>query len=106
MTGTPPTGEPVVRDVPERMRYEIRVGDELGGFVQYHRQGGVIDLVHTEIEPAFEGQGLGGRLAAATLDDLRRRGLAVVPTCPFIRGYIERHPDYADLVVADDPVGD
>jgi predicted GNAT family acetyltransferase len=84
--------EPVVRDVPERQRYEIRVGDELGGFVQYHRHGNVVDLVHTEIDPAFEGHGLGSKLAQGALDDLRRRGLEFIATCPFIAAYLQRHP--------------
>jgi len=87
-----PADEPVVRDVPERQRYEIHVGDQLGGFVQYRRNGNVVDLIHTEIDPAFEGHGLGGKLAQGALDDLRRRGLDHVATCPFIAGYLQRHP--------------
>ncbi len=89
------SAEPVVTDNPDRQRYEIHVGDELGGYVQYRRQGNVVDLIHTEIDPKFEGHGLGSVLAKATLDDLDRRGLGYVATCPFISAYLERHPRQA-----------
>ena len=59
---------------------------------------GRITFVHTEIDDAYAGQGLGGKLARAALDDVRARGLAVRPDCPFIKGWIAKHPDYADLV--------
>ena len=63
-------------------------------------------LLHTEVLPSFEGKGLGARLVAGALDDIRARGLRVVPFCPFVRAYIRRHPDYADLVVRDVKVPD
>jgi predicted GNAT family acetyltransferase len=87
-----------VADNPSALRYEIRVGDDLAGFAAYTRLRDVITFTHTEIDPAFEGQGLGSTLARAALDDVRAKGLRVVPRCPFIRAYIERHPEYADLV--------
>lgn len=88
-----------IADNPEESRYEIRVGDELAGFTQYRpRPGGTIALVHTEINERFEGQGLATRLIGFALDDARSRGLAVLPFCPFVKGYVERHPDYLDLV--------
>jgi predicted GNAT family acetyltransferase len=87
-----------VDDAPAEERYEIRVGGELGGFVEYRIAGGTIRFVHTEIGGAFEGQGLGGRLAQGALDDVRERGLSVVAECPFIAGWIARHPDYTDLL--------
>ena len=59
-----------------------------------------IVFVHTEVLPEFGGAGVGSALAAAALDEARRHGLAVIPQCPYIRGYIDRHPDYADLVTA------
>ncbi|MCD2190472.1 GNAT family N-acetyltransferase [Actinomycetospora soli] len=96
-----------VTDVPERHRYEIRVGDVTAGFAEYalrtdpHGDGETIAFVHTEVDDAFAGQGLAGRLARAALDDARARHLAVLPFCPFIRGWITKHPDYLDLV----PVG-
>ena len=91
---------PDVRDNPEQHRFEIVADDgKVAGFVQYQRRGdGVIDLVHTEIDDAYEGQGLGGKLARGTLDLVRSRGEHVVASCPFINGWIEKHPDYEDLV--------
>jgi predicted GNAT family acetyltransferase len=56
--------------------------------------------MHTEIDQAFEGQGLGSRLIGFALDDASRRELAVLPFCPFVRAYIERHPSYLELVPA------
>lgn len=87
-----------VADHPERMRYEVHVADKLAGFTQYQRHGSQIVFTHTEIDDAFEGQGLGGKLAKGALDDARSRGLRVVAQCEFIAGWIERHPDYVDLV--------
>jgi predicted GNAT family acetyltransferase len=88
-----------VRDNPDESRYEIRWDGELAGFVAYGLHRDHITFIHTEIEPAYEGHGLGGQLARAVLDDARRRGLPVVPLCPFIVSYIRRHPDeYLDTV--------
>lgn len=81
-------------------RYEIRLDGDLAGFVVYERQGDKVVLVHTEVDPAFEGKGVGGALARGVLDDLRAENLSVVPLCPFIKGWIDRHPDYADLVAS------
>lgn len=89
-----------VADAAERQRYEVRVGEELAGFAQYRPRPGALAFTHTEIDDRFEGQGLGGRLVSFALDDVRERGLAVLPYCPFVRAYIERHPDYLDLVPA------
>lgn len=92
------TGDPDVVDVEARNRYEIRVGGATAGFAEYHRRGTAISFVHTVVEDAYAGKGLAGRLARAALDDARGRGLAVLPFCPFIRGWIAKHPDYVDLV--------
>lgn len=81
-----------------RQRYEIAVAGELAGFVDYRGQGASVALVHTEVLPQFEGRGLAGRLAQFVLDDLRRQGAKVVPTCSYIATYIERHPQLQDLV--------
>jgi predicted GNAT family acetyltransferase len=90
--------EPRVADNPERSRFEIFVGDEVAGFTEYHLFGDEIAFIHTEIDPSYEGQGLGGRLARAALDASRERKLSVLPFCPFIRGWIAKHPEYVDLV--------
>jgi predicted GNAT family acetyltransferase len=90
-----------VADDPERQRYEVRVGDEVAGFAQYRARPGLIAFTHTEVDERFEGRGLGRRLISFALDDARGRGLAVLPFCPFVNGYIQRHREYADLVPAD-----
>jgi predicted GNAT family acetyltransferase len=92
--------EVAVADAPDASRYEVRVGRELAGFSAYRLSPGRITFTHTEVDPAFAGGGVGSRLARYALDDARARGLAVRPLCPFIAGYIQRHPAYADLVVA------
>ncbi len=84
-------------DAPENGRYEAFMGDRLAGLVAYRLRAGQVVFLHTEVLPAFEGRGIGSRLAAGVLDDARVRGLAVIPRCPFIAAYIRRHPEYADL---------
>ena len=86
-------------DSPDQDRYELRAGDELIGIVAYRLGDGEITLVHTEVDPAHEGQGHAATLARGALDDARSRGLRVVPSCPYIASYVEKHPEYADLVV-------
>jgi uncharacterized protein len=88
-----------VRDNAELHRFEIRGDDEVAGFAEYHDHAGGRTFTHTEIDDAYEGQGLGSTLVRFALDDARERGLDVIPVCPFVRGYIARHPeDYVDLV--------
>jgi predicted GNAT family acetyltransferase len=87
-----------VRDNKERFRYEIVIDGKVAGFVQYNMRGGRLILVHTEIDDEYEGKGFGTKLAAGALDDIRRRGLQIVPVCPFIESYLQRHPEYDDLV--------
>ncbi|UUZ61064.1 GNAT family N-acetyltransferase [Nocardioides sp. B-3] len=87
------------RDNPEAGQFEILVGDVVAGFTQYSVRDGVSTMPHTVVDKAFDGQGLGSKLAVFALDTLRERGLKVRPLCPFIKGYIERHEAYADLVV-------
>src|SRR5689334_22055384 len=87
-----------VTDVPDADRFEIHLDGELAGFAQYRRRGELIAFIHTEIDPRFEGQGLAKQLIAGALDSARTHGLAVLPFCPFVRGYIEKNPGYLDLV--------
>jgi predicted GNAT family acetyltransferase len=91
-------GLSTVRDAPERNRFEIEVDGALVGFAQYRRRSGAIAFLHTEIDPAHEGAGLGGVLVSAALDEARREGAQVLPFCPFVRSYVARHPEYLDLV--------
>ena len=88
----------MITDNPDQHRYEIRVDDELAGFVQYRRREGLIALIHTEIDSRFEGRGLASQLIAAVLDEARVAGTAVLPFCPFVNGYISRHREYVALV--------
>jgi uncharacterized protein len=91
----------MVVDVPERSRFEIRVGGETAGFIAYRRTPGRIAFVHTSIDPRFAGRGLGSELVRAALAHARTEGLAVLPFCPFARSYIEAHPEHVDLVPED-----
>ncbi len=94
----------VVTDNPEAGRYEGRIDGALAGFAAYRVVGGRIIFTHTEVDPSFEGQGVGSAIAAGALDDVRERvKLPVVPRCPFIRGWIDRNPTYADLVHGGNP---
>lgn len=80
-------------------RYEIHVDGALGGFADYIASEGTVTIPHTEIDPAFEGRGLGSALARAAIEDIQGQGLHVIPQCPFIARYIDRHPEYASMVV-------
>jgi predicted GNAT family acetyltransferase/glutaredoxin len=92
--------EAEVVDVPESNRYELRLGGHLIGLAAYRRRDGRIALTHTEVDKSCEGRGFGSRLAAAALDDAAREGLDVVPLCPFIARYIDRHPEYEELLAS------
>jgi len=96
--------EPRVTDNPQASRYELWLGTTRAGLIAYRAEPGVVLLIHTEVDPAFAGQGLGERLVAGALEDLRARGLKPVPQCPFVRAYLRRHPDQADLVAGDPAV--
>jgi uncharacterized protein len=96
-----PTDAVHVQDEPQRSRFEIRVGDQLAGFAVYHLHGDVADFTHTEIADEFEGQGLGSKLIRAALEETRGAGRQVLPHCPFVRAFIAKHPEYADLVPPD-----
>ena len=90
-----------VADNPAASRYELRVDGQLAGFINYHIRDETISLIHTEVNPGFQGGGLAGRLAGYALDDARKRQLAVLPFCPYVLSWIKRHPEYADLVPQD-----
>ena len=89
-------------DNPAKHRFEISKGGELAGYAEYNLITGAILLTHTEVLPAFEGQGIGSKLAKSVLAEVRKRGLNVIPQCTFMAGYIRKHPDqYLDLVKAE-----
>jgi uncharacterized protein len=81
-------------------RYELRLGETVVGFIAYQTEQGAV-LLHTEVDPVFEGRGFGSRLVAGAFEDIRARRLSVVPICPFVRSYLRRHPEDADLVAPD-----
>ncbi|GGV02014.1 N-acetyltransferase [Actinomadura cremea] len=87
-----------VTDNTSEQRYDITVDGAPAGYAEYEPGEGVVMFTHTEVDPAFKGQGVGGALARGALDDVRAKGLGVVPLCPFIKGWIGKHPDYQDLV--------
>ncbi len=92
------TATMTVEEHPERERYEIEVDGALAGFIEYRGHTEIRALTHTEVDPAFEGRGVGGALVSRTLDDLRARHLHLIPICPFVKAYLVRHPEYLDLV--------
>jgi uncharacterized protein len=97
MTSTPT--RPTVTDAPEAQRYEAHLDSELAGVLEYVVKRGRIALVHTEVAPAFEGRGVGAALARFALDDARGRGLRVIASCPYVRSYLQKHPEDHDIVV-------
>ena len=91
----------VVRDNPAELRYEALRDGKLVGHIRYRTEPGVVVLVHTEVDEAVEGTGVGSELVHGALDDIRARGLRLVAVCPFVAAYLRRHPEDADLVGAD-----
>lgn len=91
--------EIAVTELPDEDRYEVHVDNRPAGILTYRPEGDAIALLHTEVQPEYGGQGVGGRLVRGALDDLRGRGIRVIPLCPFVSSYIKRHQEYVDLVV-------
>ena len=91
----PTVSEPRVTDNPQARRFEAHVDDRLAGFAEDQLTDELVVFTHTEVEPAFEGQGIGSAIARFALDQLRSGGTRkALPVCSFIKGWIERHPDY------------
>lgn len=87
-----------VMDNPDEQRYEVWEDGQLAGFVMYRIATDRIALVHTETDPAFAGRGLAKVLVTQALDDVRARGLGVLPFCPYVKSFIAKNADYLDLV--------
>ena len=85
----------------EARRFEIHYGDEMAR-LEYHLRGPTIVYTHTVVPLVLEGHGIAGRLAREALDYARNSGLSVLPLCPYVADYIERHPEYEDLVARED----
>lgn len=92
--------EVTVVDNKERKRFEAHWNGALAGVLTYTVEDGVVVMPHTGVEPQYEGRGIGGKLAKAALDSAREHDLKVAPWCPFIAAYIEKNPEYANLVTA------
>jgi predicted GNAT family acetyltransferase len=91
------TDVPAVTDNPAASRFEIPT-DQGTAILMYRHRGDDLDLVHTEVPKALEGHGYAAALATAALSYARREGVKVIPTCPYVSAFLERHPEYADLV--------
>lgn len=82
----------------EHHRYVIEVDGEEAGFANYHESGDVRDFNHTVVDPAFRGQGLSGKLVKAALDDTRDAGKSIIPSCSAVQHFVEKNPEYKDLL--------
>ncbi len=87
-----------VKDNPEQSQYEIYVDGQRVGLLTYRIKGDTVTTPHTEIDPEYEGQGLGQQLVKEALDHIRDTGMLVRPSCPFVRAYIEKSPEYQAMV--------
>jgi len=87
-----------IADAPERERYELSIDGEVLGFTAYRARPGLVGFVHTEVDERLRGRGMGDRLIRFALDDARARSLAVLPFCPFVKAFIERHREFEALV--------
>lgn len=87
-----------VTDNPEQGRYEARIGDQPAGYSEYERVGNLVAFTHTVVPPEFGGRGIASAMAAYSLQDAREKGLTVRPVCSFYVTYLEKHPEYADLL--------
>jgi predicted GNAT family acetyltransferase len=87
-----------VRDNAVASRYELLLDGTRAGDLYYLARPDAVVLVHTEVAPELEGRGLAGRLISGALEDIRARGLRVIPVCPFASSYLRRHPEHADLL--------
>lgn len=90
-------GELTVRHNPPDGRFEVEKDGHLA-VLEYRLQGDRMIITHTGVPPALEGQGIGSRLARAALDHARAQGLKVVALCSFVAAYIQKHPEYQDLL--------
>lgn len=81
-----------------RHRYEAMRDGAVLGYAAYRDLGEAVELPHTVVEPQHEGQGVASAVVRFALDDLRASGRRVLPTCAFVASYIQRHPEYRDLL--------
>lgn len=90
---------PSITDRHEHHQYELAIDGKLAAWIHYRMHGeDTIELVHTEVKPGHEGQGLASKIATFALDDARARGLKVIPSCSYIASFVQRHAEYRELV--------
>ncbi|MFC9517735.1 GNAT family N-acetyltransferase [Nocardiaceae bacterium NPDC056970] len=94
---------PSVNPDPDLHRYEIRVGDTSAGFTEFVDSGDQRIFFHTEIDERFAGRGLAGTLIRSALDDTVAHGKRIVPICPFVAGFLDKHDDFKGFVDAVTP---
>lgn len=88
----------LVEDNPAQRRFEILVDDSLAGVMNYELRGETVVVTHTEVDEHFRDAGVGTTLVRGSLDQIRARGNRVVPRCPFVAAFIDRNPEYRDLL--------
>ncbi|MFG3206688.1 GNAT family N-acetyltransferase [Streptomyces sp. NPDC048192] len=98
MTTSAPTA---VERADDKHRYEILVDGALAGFTEYLDHDEQRVFYHTEIDDAFAGQGLASRLVQQALTDVRSTGMRIVPVCPYVAKFLQKHDEFADIT---DPV--
>jgi len=96
----PDIATPTVRRNADQQRFEIHVDGELAGFLGYRESKGVLDLLHTEVQPRFEGRGVGAELVRGALEQARASGHRIVPSCSFVAAWVERHAEARDLLAS------
>ena len=89
--------EPEITDNASLHRFELKDGNDTA-YILYSKSPDSIRLIHTEVPPALQGHGIASKMVRGTLELLRKSGLKVIPSCPFVADYLKRHPEYLPLV--------
>jgi uncharacterized protein len=100
VAGAAPPPRIEITDVPEESRFELWLDGVRVGFMDYQLLGDTFTSLHTEIDPAYGGRGLGELLVRHVLDSVRDTGMALRPVCPFVKTFLKKHPEYDDLVAS------
>lgn len=82
----------------ERSRFEVALDGDYA-FVGYRWRKGDLVIMHTEVPKEYEGKGIAATMVKYVLDYAREEGLKILVYCPYTAAYIQRHPEYNDLVV-------
>ncbi len=90
-----------VIDRPEHSRFEAHRNGELAGVLGYEQRGDLLVALHTEVDPRFKGRGIGSELVRGMIDQLRADGRRLQPVCPFVKAWLERHPEQNDVLAGE-----